>query len=251
MKKAISILGIIAAAVICSCMRTQPAFDTISDSETVHWKDKRFDLDYRFEYLSDYRDKDVLQKIQRSMSVDFFGEDYLRDTPAATAEYFRESSLGDYRESVSDEHSWDGFIKIRSHADLLAGRIVVYTVESATYMGGAHGMETTDYSNYDLRTGERLTLGDLFTPEGKAALPEIIRERILDNLGYPNWGTLMDSTCYYAAAEIRPTENFKLSESHITFMYNPYEIACYAQGHTEVKLSLDRLDGFRKEAIAR
>lgn len=32
-------------------------------------------------------------------------------------------------------------------------------------MGGAHGLETKLCSNYDLTTGEKLTLNDLFTPK--------------------------------------------------------------------------------------
>ena len=40
---------------------------------------------------------------------------------------------------------------------------------------------------------------------------------------------------------IAPTENFLISESGITFYYNPYDIGCYALGAVEVTLTPEEL----------
>lgn len=249
-------MAILAACAVmfaaASCMKktSGPAFGTISDSEIVRQDDRRLELDYHFEFLSDYSDKAVLAKIQRAMTADFLGEDYVVGSPEASVKAYRDSLVNGFVGSYPDDYRWDGFDKIRSYTHVLSNRVIVYTVEDAYYMGGAHGMETTAYSNYDLRTGERLTLGDLFTPEGIAALEERIVARILKDHGVSDWDALMEESCYFAQEEIEPTENFKLSEEFITFFYNPYEIACYAQGYTKVKLPLGELAGFRKEMIA-
>lgn len=65
--------------------------------------------------------------------------------------------------------------------------------------------------------------------------------------GLNDWDSLRSKSCYSAQEEIKPTENFELSDTHIIFYYNPYDIACYAQGATEVKLAFENLTGFRKK----
>jgi hypothetical protein len=112
-------------------------------------------------------------------------------------------------------------------------------------------METVSYANYDLETGDRLTLDDLFTPEGKAALTERIHAQILADHNAVDWPELSENNCYVAPEEIAPTENFELSADYITFHYNPYDIACYAQGATVVKLPLADLAGFRSDIITK
>lgn len=240
----------------CSDKTGEPGFDTVSYAEIISENNNKLDLDYRFEFISEFGDKEVLAKIQRSMTADFFGEDYLKETPEASAEAYRDSMIADFGQEVADfrngfpdAYPWDWQQKIRSHTDIVNGRVLVYTVENSSYMGGAHGMETVSYSNYDLRTGDRLTLDDLFTPEGAVSLTDKIHGQILKDHGAADWEELMNSNCYWAKEEVGTTENFALSATHITFLYNPYDIACYAQGRTKVKLALDELDGFNAKAV--
>ncbi len=249
-----ALLAVCAAAVALTSCRERsdnPEFASIDKNETFREGDGTFELDYLFEYLSWYSDNEVEAKIRTAMIADFFGDEYVRVNPIESATAFDQGIADMY---VSDDpagHKWSGFLKIRSHRDVLNERIVAYTVERQEYMGGAHGMETVMYYNYDLRTGDRLTLDVVFTPEGKAALAERIRVRILEEHQKDNWEELNEEGCFFAADSVQATENFLLSNEHITFMYNPYDIACFAQGRTEVKLPLDRLEGFKKEVLVR
>lgn len=259
MKKILFLPALFAAALAaCSQNGNTPEFSTVDQSETIRSGDNTFEIDYRFEYLSGLDNADVLKKIQNSMITDFFGEEYLRETPEASAKAYYDSAvtkfngdLDEFQSSFPDAYPWDWFQKIRSHKEIVNEKVLVYTVERAEYMGGAHGMETVEYANYDLETGDRLTLDDIFSPEGKADLAGKIHEQILRDHAHENWQQLMDNSCYFAKEEVLPTENFELSDTHITFMYNPYDIACYAQGRTKVKLALDGLAGFNAKAIGK
>jgi hypothetical protein len=132
---------------------------------------------------------------------------------------------------------------------MVGEHILTYTVERAEFAGGAHGMEQTHHANWNLLTGERLSLDDLFTPEGKAALAEAIRAQIIEDKGVTSWQELAEGQCFNPETEVTATENFALTASDITFVYNPYDIACYAAGATHVKLPLANLPGFRKEIL--
>jgi hypothetical protein len=235
-----------AAITACSSKHSAPEFAEIIKNETFHSGEESFALDYRFSYLSWAENEEASAKIRTSMIADFFGGDYVSEDAMASSEKFDEATADMYGIETASDHKWSGFIKIASAHNVLNDRVLVYTINRSEYLGGAHGMETTRYANYDLTTGDRLTLDALFTPEGEAALAEQIRAQILVDHNAADWAALSENNCYVAPEEILPTENFELSAEHITFHYNPYDIACYAQGSTVVKLPLTDLAGFRK-----
>jgi hypothetical protein len=63
------------------------------------------------------------------------------------------------------------------------------------------------------------------------------------------WEELITRDCFNPADQVVPTENFILSATDITFVYNPYDIACYAAGATRVTLPTANLSGFRPEVL--
>ena len=46
---------------------------------------------------------------------------------------------------------------------------------------------------------------------------------------------------YLLVSEILPSDNFKVTEDGITFIYNPYEIAAYAAGTIRITIPWDEL----------
>ena len=246
-------LAAIIAVAFSSCKGTPavvPAFDAIEKEQNFATTTGNFEVRYHFEYLSTLADPAVLQKIQLAMASDMFGAVFARTDAGGSAAAF-DASLHDTYGIRNDSTAfrWDGYLHLTSKAALVGANTVAFTVNRAEDSGGAHGMEETHVSNYDLRTGDRLTLDALFTPEGKAALAETIRARILKDKGVATWEELATRDCYNAAAEVAPTENFTLTATDITFVYNPYDIACYAAGGTRVTLPVANLAGFKKEIL--
>ncbi len=251
MKKIIAVIvlsTITALAAFTSC-KHKAEMEVIRKTETLRAGAGTLELDYSFEYLTRLADDDAMRKIQAAQVADFFGPLFVRADPLASAKAFDDATFTDYQKDATDELTLNGYLTILSSSDVLDERVLAYTIERAEYMGGAHGLETTMYSNYDLRTGERLTLDDVFTPEGKTALPAAIRNAILKENGVATWEELAAKSCYWDESEVSATENFLLSKTHITFMYNPYDIACYAQGPTKVDLVLNDLVGLKKEIL--
>jgi hypothetical protein len=233
----------------CISKPVVPEFAEIVKSETFRSGEGSFELDYRFDYLSWCENEEIAAQIRTSMIADFFGAEYATVDIMESSKRFDQATADMYTAQTSGDYKWDGFIKINSHHNILNDRVLVYAIDRSEFMGGAHGMETTTYTNYDLETGDRLTLDDLFTPEGKAALTERIHAQILADHNVVDWPALSENNCYLAPEDVLPTENFELSAGHITFHYNPYDIACYAQGSTKVKLPLSGLVGFKADII--
>ncbi len=252
---AVALLSAALGLVLVGCKGAAPAptpeFATIEKTQHLTTTTGNFELTYRFEYLSAGPAAEILAKVQTAMASDFFGAEYARTDAARSAEAFDGAAQANYGTRPDGEFRWDGYLHINSTATALTPRLVSYTITRAEDAGGAHVMETTDNATYDLATGNRLSLDDLFTPEGKAALAETIRAQILKDKGLATWEELMSRDCFNAAAELTPSENFSLTASAITFVYNPYDIACYAAGATNVTLPLANLAGFKPEILAR
>ncbi len=115
-----------------------------------------------------------------------------------------------------------------------------------SYMGGAHPNSIFEYYNFDTATGKRLTVENFIRPgqeqnllaagENKfRELKEIPEEISLEAAGY--W---FENNRFYLA------ESFTVTDSGLVFIYNPYEIASYAEGFIELFLSNEELRGILK-----
>lgn len=245
-----ALAALVLGAVSCKSAPALPEFGVIEKNQTVRSGQNALELDYRLQYISKYGDGEVMRRIQAAQLADFFGSEYVRATPAESAQAFEQAMSARYLADTSG-FGWSGYTKLNSRCEMSGRRIVSFTVERSEYTGGAHGLDETHCYNYDLRTGERLTLGSIFTAEGQAALPGAIRAAILKNNGKATWEELLASTCYFAESEVKATDNFRLTPDTITFIFNPYDIACYAQGGSKVSLPLGGLAGFKKEMIVK
>lgn len=122
---------------------------------------------------------------------------------------------------------FDGFAQVDGYIQTLTPDILSYGVTSSCYMPrAAHGMYSIFYLNYYIDRDEIVTLDKLFTPEGLAELPAIIRRTA--QVMQPMIGTT-DVTA------LPSRNNFYISSDYqLVFCYQPYEVASYAQGEIRI-----------------
>lgn len=117
----------------------------------------------------------------------------------------------------------DGLTIVCGDVFTLSNTFMTYRVANYTYLpGAAHGMNTAMFVTFDLKQGDIITLDELFTPDGLEKLPEIIskRARALESLlGSTNISSLPSDGNFYITLD-----------DEIVFVYQPYEVASYAQG---------------------
>ena len=113
--------------------------------------------------------------------------------------------------------------------------MTVYTATVDYYEGGAHGINQRIVMNFDNKTGQLLTLASVFVPGYEQSLSQMLAEKLLEQTGSSNMDELREKGYLYSM-EMFPSENFILGEDEITFIYNPYEIAPYEKGLTELTI---------------
>ena len=118
---------------------------------------------------------------------------------------------------------------------------IVYLATVDYYEGGAHGIDQTITLNFEAKTGRQLTLSDIFAPGYEQPLKAVLLKALKARTGCSTLAALHDKGYLYSM-DIFPSENFILSEETITFIYNPYEIAPYAMGSTELIIPFSDVD---------
>ena len=101
---------------------------------------------------------------------------------------------------------------------------VSFKIESWSYTGGAHGMTVTKVGT--VSNGKVLKLADL--PDD---IPALWRKAIVKHFKAKSFDALVKERTVF-----KPyiTENFYLDENGIHFIYDPYEIDCFAAGTIDI-----------------
>ena len=112
---------------------------------------------------------------------------------------------------------------------------VSYSVWDSSYgEGAAHGMEHIRHYVFDIKTGRRLTVTEIFDVAKMLEFSSIISDTLYErykNEDYP-------PISYYGADGFH-LENVSFTENVVTVTYNPYEVACYAEGVINVDFSME------------
>ena len=100
--------------------------------------------------------------------------------------------------------------------------------------GGAHGVTTITIGTIDRKTGKTLKSDDVFPAKGREALEAYLRVLAIRVLGGED----------HSQGEVKITDNFCLMGDGWHFIYNEYEIACYADGMPAFVVPYDKVKPF-------
>lgn len=119
----------------------------------------------------------------------------------------------------SDRFEFIGDYEIPYNSDHYLSVVQSYYI----YSGGAHGNTYYDTGTYNLQTGEKLTLDDIFAPQVDYSkiLTQIVREEI-KNRGKADH--------YIFFERVDPEVQFYLTEEGLVLLYPPYAVAPYVEG---------------------
>lgn len=100
---------------------------------------------------------------------------------------------------------------------------------SYVYSGGAHGNYGVNYRSYDKISKKIIAYSDFFDFEANEILESLLAKEIKSK-NIKTFGT-----------DFFVTDNIYFTEKGITFVYNPYEIASYADGIISVFLPFEKI----------
>ncbi|VBB43404.1 conserved hypothetical protein [uncultured Paludibacter sp.] len=197
-----------------------------------------------------YHDKEVMENIQKQIIAKIFNEQYTHiPVDSIVPVYVRklyQSYLQDYTPDFQEAVKKTGGPKMNNEIDIegvsmfLDNKILSYSYESFVYLGGAHGNTNRMLYNFDLRNAYIIKESDLFISDYKETLTELIKEQIVEQSAEIESVADLNDFDFWAD-QIKPNENFYISEDGLVYVFNPYEIAPYSMGQTEVTLPYEKL----------
>ncbi|MDE6508161.1 MAG: DUF3298 and DUF4163 domain-containing protein [Alistipes sp.] len=231
----------LAAFAACTDRPAKPRFDaTVLDTLLVQ---PTYDcrVGYRFASIANARKSEALRTIERSNINYFFElEDFEGDAAEALAESLRQT---DKQLALPESFATEGRkaeyeISVESEGSVVDS-LLCYMIYRSNYLGGAHGMYSTEYHTYSLADGCELSAADLLGEEKMKPLRALIRAKLCRTYGAANDAEL--SAAGFFPEYISVTDNFRITPEGMIFHYNPYEIACYANGEIDIEISREEL----------
>ena len=217
-------------------------------------------VDFEVEIPVAFADTNVLKSIRSTIITNLFGDDYIAHPNDSLVYLFSKELIADYKanneplinvKDTTNSYSFDNEHTLSGFSCYSDKKIYVYGIERYVDMGGAHGLETRNYYNFDLKTGKIITEKDLFKANFKAELSELLKKRIVEESRETKETKntepvlSLEDTDFWTDS-IKPNGNFYITDEGINYVFNPYEIAPYYMGQTEVTLPYDRLKGILK-----
>lgn len=247
--KKISLI-LLAALMVVSCKNKQEfTTEQITFDTTYCLTDACHDslrISIEVELPVTYTDQAVVKNIQTHLIERLLGADY-KDLPVESAikqyaqmaenEYKTENSI--FAENIEEMEEYGSILcqeqvfTGRVHEFNNADNILVYETEQYVYMGGAHGVNTHNFYNFDAQTGNLLEEKDVFVENYQAQLTTLLQQLLVEQS--EEFGSKKEMLeAGYDFDNVRPNGNFALTEQAVIYVFNPYDIAPYVFGETEI-----------------
>lgn len=209
-----------------------------------------FDIDYP----ASYPDENVLKSIRKQLLASLFDENYTDLDIGEAMSHYKDDLGTEYRLNNEpilpelEENAGETMYSLLHNEHILKGYVMFdsdhvfsYAIERFVFMGGAHGITTRMFCNFNKKNGRLLNEEDLFTENYVEKLtPLLIQNLIRQNENMESADDL-EAASYYVES-IKPNNNFYISDEGITYVFNPYEIAPYYMGEIDILIPASELE---------
>lgn len=183
--------------------------------------------------------KSAITKINQNIKSDIFDYAFISEKPETFESLIKEIS-SEYAKILIDYPDYKASWSMEINSDILYQDSSYISVASTifSYTGGAHPNAYQVYRSYDLSTGEPIGLKDILIPDFEDELNEAaeIEFRMLKEI--PPSQALKEKGYFFEGDTFTLNNNFAIINKSLIFYFNPFEIAPYAVGPTELEIKL-------------
>lgn len=182
---------------------------------------------------------EVAQTLNDNIRRDILGSTFLSDQPTSFEE-LKTTMEADYSSLLEEFPDYSNPWTLEVNSDILYQDSLFISVASTiySYMGGAHPNSGQLYRSYDLRTGESIQLNDILIDDYESGLNEAAEIEFRMTKEIPPNESLKEKGYWFEEGKFSLNENFAIINKSLIFYFNPYEIAPYSLGPTELELKL-------------
>lgn len=115
-------------------------------------------------------------------------------------------------------------------------KIISFQFTEYSFTGGAHGSYFIGYYNLNRSNGKELNANDIILSSKNSELLKISESIFRKNKEIPEGSSLEDSGYWFENNTFYLPDNFLITNEGLLFVYNPYEIASWAEGVIEIEI---------------
>ena len=253
---------LIACLLLVGCKRNALQTTSLSSEQVCYLTDAQEDsltVSIHIEYPTAIGKTNALNNIQRDLKHRLFGEAYIDMEPQQALDAYVAMLKTEYKiNNLPLKEDWEKdnrdyeYAPICCEEQVLTGSvmgevkgILSYCVERYVYTGGAPGSNFRQFVNYNLQTGEQIDEEQLFAENYQEPLTQLLLQYMVEQ--NDEIALIQDlQEAGYNVDDIHPNDNFYLAEEGITYVFNPYDIAPYALGETEILIPWSALQNILK-----
>ena len=248
MKKLFSKLLITSLVIFTSCADEQLRFE----NETFQQKSKlpceetctniSIDVDVaNGNFVADSINTAVFESVKR---IVYFGEIPLDASEYSDLTNSFIKAYDDFKTEFPDDFMMPWEANVQSKLQYQSAQVIQIRIDHDTFTGGAHGMFASTVLSFDASTGNQLKTDDFFKDIDR--LKKMAAEKFKTKFKIANDQSLQDAGYFFQNEDFVLPENVFFSKEGITFHYNVYEIASYAQGAIMLDFTEDEMKPFLK-----
>lgn len=256
------ILGVMAAFAMMSCGGNASKADgeLATDSVKFEEKSKTQEIKIVFDYPTS-GNQNLKNSIEEYIS-ETLGGTYMGtlDNKDSLMQYYVAEQKDYLKKSLDDMEGYDGdaltlTAEIRKAYE--TDQFVTYEYYTYEYLGGAHGMQYTGGATFRKSDGRRFAADILSNKrnidyeEFNTLLKDGIKQYFSDNGEKMTDKELQDAIVsgdYVESLPLPKTAPY-LTKDGVVFIYQPYEIFCYAAGAVKFTVPLDKIKPFLNAAV--
>jgi len=175
---------------------------------------------------------------------EFFGLDSAAGDPIVLLNESRDMFFNNYRKANADLYqegaaSFDWMKAKAVRIQYNEKQILSLEFYDHGYTGGAHGLSLSKFIVLSLNDGHKITLEEIFRPDFRNDLRDILNSQIRDQYDISKNTDLRDAGFWVEALD--PSDNFYLNKDGIGFYYNQYEVAPFAMGPVDIFIPYHKL----------
>ncbi len=255
MNRIITLFAILALMLV-SCTKHEFRTEQITYNKTTVLSSSPSDsliIDIEIEYPVDMVNTEVLPLIQKDLLSALLDQEVKSTNGVQVitdfARQFEQGYLNAFASDSNDSIGYDCWeYDITGRVMNLKDNLLSYSDEQYVFSGGRHGNNQRHFYNYDLKTGKCLTETDIFNEGYETELTQLLIENLIDQ--YEELETVQDLIkSDFRLEDIRPNGNFYFTEDEMVYVFNPYEIAPYYVGETEIPIPLVQIQDMLRYQI--
>lgn len=158
-------------------------------------------------------------------------------------EFFYENFFNEYKKYTNDFSNEHVFWNLERKVNIAYtnDRIVCFEFFEFSHLGGAHPNMNYFYTIYDLVTGGKLTLKNIFVEGYQEKLTLLAEKKFREARLLKPDAPLSEAGFNFPGGKFTLNNNFGFTKKGIIFFYNPYEISSYALGSTAVVIPYNEI----------